>query len=54
MHSLYTENTTKCFDIDIFFLISEGSCHTEDWNNYAEISALITGIKSIWIAKELF
>ncbi len=25
-------------------MISEGSCDTEDWNNDAENSALITGI----------
>jgi len=32
-------------------MISEGSCDTEDWNNDAENSTLITGInelQSIW------
>jgi len=28
-------------------MISEGSCDTEDWNNDAENSALITGINYI-------
>jgi len=28
-------------------VISEGSCDTEDWNNDAENSALITGINLI-------
>ncbi len=28
-------------------IISEGSCDTEDWRNYAENSALITGINYI-------
>ncbi len=28
-------------------MISEGSCHTENWSNYAENSALITGINYI-------
>jgi len=29
-------------------MISEGSCDTEDWRNYAENSALITGINYIF------
>ncbi len=29
----------KCF-LSIIRMISEGSCDTEDWNNYAENSAL--------------
>ncbi len=35
-------------------MISEGSCDTEDWNNDAENSALITGINYIlqYIQKE--
>jgi len=36
-------DNNKCF-LRIKFLISEGSCDTEDWRNDAEISALITGI----------
>ncbi len=34
-------------DIDIFQMFSEGSCDTEDWRNYAENTALITGINNI-------
>ncbi len=35
-------------------MISEGSCDTEDWSNYAENSALITEINYIlkYIQKE--
>jgi len=32
-------------------MISEGSCDTDDWNNDAENSALITGINYIVIYK---
>jgi len=44
-----TDSTKTVFKIDNNhnFLISEGSCDTEDWSNDAENSVLITGINYI-------
>ncbi len=34
-------------------MISEGSCDTEDWRNYAENTALISEINYIWLYIQL-
>jgi len=41
-------NNKKCFlSYKLHFVMSEGSCDTEDWSNDAENTALITGINYI-------